>query len=209
MGPAVGLQNCIVEIFHSQRDARHPQAAQGLHLRLRQRAWLALKRHLLGIVPAKARMQPGHQLLQLLDGEKRRSSPSEIDILERATSDRRLLRHQRRFAGQSLGIPLDIGRGGVGVHAEIAELAPLATKRNVQIEAEGRGGGGLGKRLQHSRHRSSRPALKRRVVRHKVAAWLGRLAHRVTLAGKGGERSVTRSSDPALPAGHRNRGGGS
>ena len=87
MGPAVGLENGILEVLDAQRKPRHAELAERLHLRFRERPWLALERHLLGIIPAEAPMKTGDEPFELLHRQKRRRAAAEVDIAELAAGD--------------------------------------------------------------------------------------------------------------------------
>ena len=177
MGPAVGLEDLVVEVLDTERDPRHPEGLKRLHFRFGERARLALERHLLGIVPAEALVDAGDESLQLLDAQERRRAATEVDVAERAARHRRLRRRSRRFAGQRQRIPLHVTGSHVGVDAEVAELAPLPAERDVQVKTERH----VGRRRREGgkciRHGSVGPPRERRIVGDEIAAGLGDVAH--------------------------------
>src|SRR2546421_12485455 len=68
--------------------------------------------------------------------EKRRRATAEIYEPKRPSTHHRLLAHQFNFMFQRPAIEIDIVRVLVRIDAEVAKLAPLPAKRNVQIKAQ-------------------------------------------------------------------------
>ena len=177
VGPAVRLQDHVIEVLHAEGDAGHPQGLERLDLRLGERARFALKGHLLGVVPAKTPVEAGHESFELLDGQKRGSAATKVDIAERAAGHGGAGGCQGRLVGERVGIALDIRRCDVCVDTEVAELAPLSAEGHVEIQPQGRSGGRCVKGSQHVGHRGLRPARERRIVGDEVAARLGGFTH--------------------------------
>ena len=71
-----------------------------------------------------------------LADKKRRRAAAEIDEAKRPPPHHRLLADQLDLVLQRLAIRLDLLGVLVRIDAEIAELAPLAAERNVQIQAQ-------------------------------------------------------------------------
>ena len=183
MGAAVGLENRIVEVLDAQRDPRHAERLEGPDLRFGERARLALKRHFLGIVPAEALVNPGHEPLELLHAQERGRTAAKVDVAEHSALDSRQRRGERRLAGERQRIPLHVGRRHVGVDTEVAELAPLPAEGHVEIEAKRLGCRRGREGVEHGGHGVGRPPMKRRIVGNEVAARLGGFGHRF-LAGR-------------------------
>ncbi len=115
--------------------------------------------------------------LELLRREKRRRAAAEVDEVQRPAGDRRQLAVQLELARQHVEILVDLARVLVGVDPEVAEVAPLAAERNVQVHAERHVGR---RRRRERRHRVGgdgvvRPDGERRIGGDEVAADLGRL----------------------------------
>ena len=105
-----------------------------------KRAGLALEGDLGGLVPGKKRLQPLDQAARAARAEVRRRAAAEVDEVQRPAADDRQLAVQLDFLDQGVEIDLDIAGVLVGVDAEVAELAALAAKRNVQVKPERRAG---------------------------------------------------------------------
>ena len=178
MGPAVDLEDAVVEVLDAERKPRHPQLTEGFDLRLRQCPRLAFKRHFLGIIPTEAPVEAVDEPLELLHREERRRATAEVDVAELAPGDGGLRGDEFRLARQPLRIALDVAGRGVGVDAEIAELAPFPAERHMEIEAQCRAGGGGGESLEDRRDRGGRPGGEGGVVGDEVTARFGRFAHR-------------------------------
>src|SRR5262249_20747929 len=116
----------------------------------------------------------------------RRGAAAEIDVVERPAADALGAGVQLDLFEQCVGIDFNVVSVLVGVDAEVAELAPLAAERDVQVQAQrraggrrpGEGGAGVG---QEGRL----PEGERRVVGYEVVAearfFLSRLRHNCTL----------------------------
>ena len=172
MGPAVDLQDVVVEVLDAEAQARDANLPDGLELVVRQRARLAFERHLLRLVPAQDRLHPVGQVLELRLGQVGGRAAAEIDELRLAPADERLLPVKLQLAKRQLQIPLD-GRGVlVGIDAEVAEVAALPAERDVQVEAQlgarrrrpAQGGGHLG-------HPLRLPERERGVIRDEVVPY--------------------------------------
>ena len=87
VGPAVDLQDVIVEVLHAEAQARDANLPDDLELVVGQRAGLAFKRHLLGLVPAQDRLHPVGQVLELRLGQVGGRAAAEIDELRLAPAD--------------------------------------------------------------------------------------------------------------------------
>src|SRR5689334_9161021 len=103
-----------------------------------ERPRLAFESDLLGPCPRHHRLNSRDETLELADADVRRRAAAKVDELERPAGDRRLLRQHLDLGSQRVEIGADLLRILVRVDAEVAELAPLAAERDVEIEAERR-----------------------------------------------------------------------
>src|SRR5262245_28841464 len=121
-------------------------------------------------------MEPFVQRLELTGAQVRGSATSEIHELQFSSGHGWALAEQLDLAGQGLHVPLD-GLGVlVGVDAKVAELAPLATKGNVQVEPQ-RMARVRGRRIERRAKLGQEiplPLRKRRIVGDEIAADFGR-----------------------------------
>src|SRR5260221_6509262 len=126
------------------------------------------------------------QALELGIAEERRGAAAKVNKFKLPSLEPFVtMRIQRDLARQGAEVGFHLIRVLIGVHAEIAELAPLAAKRNVQVQPQRRAR--LRRRvqcLQRRRHVIRRPDGKRRIIRDKVTADLG--LRRLVLS-KGGQ----------------------
>jgi hypothetical protein len=70
VGPAIVPQDGVVEMFDAEAEPRDAQLAQCVHLRLAERAGLALEGHFLGLVPMDIGFQAIDQPPELLLAKK-------------------------------------------------------------------------------------------------------------------------------------------
>ena len=135
MSPAVFGKHRVAEILDAQAQPRDAQFFQRVDLRLGKRSRLALERDFFGLVPIDVGPQAIDQRRELLAAEERGSAAAEIDEAKRPAPHHRQPADQLDFARQGRDILLDLVRVLVGVNAEIAELAPLAAKRECADKA--------------------------------------------------------------------------
>src|SRR5262245_24396146 len=138
MGAAIGLENPVVEVFNAQAQTRHARILERLKLVLLQRAGLALERYLGRVVPRKDRLHALKQSAKLRRAQIGRRAAAEIDEVKLALRERGPSAIQFDLACQCIKINFDVAGILVRVNPEVAELATLAAKRNVQVQAQRR-----------------------------------------------------------------------
>ncbi len=138
MCPAVGPQNLVVEMLDPQAQPGDPQFVDCLQLLSVERARLAFKGHLLGLVPGQEAFHSGHELPESRRREKRGRAAAEIDEPRPPPGQERSPGVHREFAQQGLDIARHAVRLGIAarIDAEVAEVAPLAAERQVDVDAQ-------------------------------------------------------------------------
>ena len=137
MRPAIDFEDVVVEIFHAQAQPGDAQLADDLELVIGQGARLALESNLLGLVPGQQRFHAIGQVPQLVGRKVRGRAAAEVDEIGLATADKGFAGVKREFAKDGINVMANRLRILVGINLEITEMATLAAKRNVNIDAEG------------------------------------------------------------------------
>ena len=176
VGAAVQLEDAVVVVLDAEAQPRHPQLADLGQLRLGEGARLALEGDLLGVGPRRHRREPVDEAAELPHRQERRRAAPEVHEPQGPPGDGRLRRVELPFPAQEVQVLGHLARVLAGVHAVVAEVAPLPAEGDVQVEPEGDVGGGLGQRREGvGGHRLVRPRRERGVVGDEVAADLGLL----------------------------------
>ena len=188
VGAAVNLEDVVIEVLHAEAQPRDADLAQHLEFLLAQCARLALESDLLRLVPRQQLLHTVGQVAELILGEVRRCAASKINKVGLAPSDEDLLRVELHLVQHGVDVVADLRRVFVRVHAEIAEVAPLAAERDMHIDAQRRVRlRRLAKRGTVVWHVLRFPERERWVVRDKVVADCGLLfKRRRGLGGFGG-----------------------
>ena len=162
---AVQLQDLVVEVLDAQTQSGHADAANRRELGLGERPRLALEGDLLGVLPWRHGGQPADQAFELLRREERGRAAAEVDEVQRPSGDRRLRRAELPLAREHVEIIVDLLRVLVGVHAEIAEVAPLPAERECAGtgRAARRWPGAVSSAIFPSLDRGRRPGGERRI----------------------------------------------
>src|SRR5207302_3004473 len=82
------------------------------------------------------RFHAAGQMLELVHREIGRGAAAEVDELRLAPADERLRGVKGQLRKHCVNVSLDFGRILVGIDLEIAEVAALPAKRNVDVDAE-------------------------------------------------------------------------
>src|SRR5262249_3077758 len=128
VGPAVEFEDRRLEVLDAEAEARHAHLAQRFELVPLQRAGFAFECHFPRSIPRPYRFEASHQVAELVRAKIRWRAPAEVDVIELAPAADRQLRAELDFLDQRVGVDFDIPGVLVGVHAEVAELAALATE---------------------------------------------------------------------------------
>ena len=155
MGAAVVAEDVVVEMLDAEAQPRNADFAERVNFGLGERARLAFERDFLGGVPRDVRPQAIDEPFELARAKKRGRAAAEIDEAKRPAAHHGQFADELDFARECGEVALDFGRILFGEDFEVAELAPLATKRNVQIEAE-RHARGRGVAARHEPRRAGR-----------------------------------------------------
>src|SRR5207253_1842193 len=94
--------------------------------------------HLVSSGPRQERFHFPEQAAKLIGAQIRRRAAAEIDELQGSSAHGGSLTIQLDFLDQGIEVELDIACVLIGVDAEIAELAALTAKGNVQVEPKRR-----------------------------------------------------------------------
>ena len=136
MRPPVHFEDPVVEILDAETEARDAHTTNGSELGVGERARLALERDLFGTGPGSLCGQTRHQPVELFRREERRRAATEVDEVERPSSDRRQRRVELPFARHDIQVAVDLVGILVGVDAKVAEVTPLPAERDVQVHPE-------------------------------------------------------------------------
>src|SRR5207244_4491812 len=134
----IDLQDVIVEILDPQAQPRHPQTANRLELMIGQRAWLALKCDLLCLVPRQQLLHAVGQVPELVHRKVRRCAAAEVNEARRAAAYKRFARIQLELLQHRVNVVPNRRRIFVRIDLEIAKVAALAAKRDVNVHSEWR-----------------------------------------------------------------------
>jgi hypothetical protein len=200
VGAAVGLQDLVVEVLDAERQAGDAEGAHRLDLRLRQRPRLAFEGDLLGAVPRHDAADALDQAGELADAQQRRRAAAEIDEAQRAAGDGGRRGVQLDLAAEGRQVAVDAPAVHLGENAEVAELAPLAAERQMQVEAQlGARPRRRGERRLDPRQLGAGPERERRIVGHEEVAHLRRIGGRHQVGRGGGVVIDCRLCHDALP----------
>src|SRR5688572_24450407 len=104
-----------------------------MHLGLRESARLALEGNFLGGVPGNVCAQPINQPLELPRAQERWRAAAEVHESKRTVAHHGQLADELDLLRERGEIPLDFVRVFIRKNFEVAELAPLAAERYVQV----------------------------------------------------------------------------
>ena len=171
MSAAILFENLVLEVFDTQRHPSDADFFECFDFLQAERARLALEGDFVGGVPRHVLGQFVSQKQQLPRAEIRRRATPEVDELELSIADGRRLADQFDLASQAIDVTLNRLSVLVGVDPEVAEPAPLAAERDMQIQPQRHTG--IRFRVQcgmNLGHVLLRPKRERRIVRDKIAA---------------------------------------
>ena len=138
---AVQLEDAIVEVLDAQAEAGHAHPADGRQLGFGERAGLAFERNFARRRPGARCGEPRDETFELSRGQERWRAPAEVDEIDDASTYRRRGGVEIPLAGEQIEVRLDLLRVAVGIHPEVAEVAPFAAEGDVQVEAQRHAGG--------------------------------------------------------------------
>src|SRR5262245_11188062 len=98
----------IVDALDAQAETRDAKLTNGSELFLRQRAGLALESNFLGVGPGGRGRHAPDQPLQLVGRQKRRRPATEVDEVEHAVRNRRMLCVELPLAGDRVDVLTDV-----------------------------------------------------------------------------------------------------
>ena len=136
MRTSVEFQDFVAEVLDAEAQTRDADAANGGQLRLGQRPGLALEGHFLRVAPRGHGVEASDETLELFRRQERRRPATEIDEVQRPAGDRRQVGVELPFVRKHVEVIADLLRVLVGIHAEVAEVAPLPAERNVEVEPQ-------------------------------------------------------------------------
>src|SRR5439155_27369372 len=138
MRTAVDFENVVVKVFHAEAKSRDAHFTNRLEFVVGERARLTFERDFLGLVPRQQRLHAAGQMLELVRREIGRGAAAEVDEVRFAPADERLRGVKRQLRKRRVKVSLDFGRILVGIDLEIAEVAALPAKWNVDVDAQRR-----------------------------------------------------------------------
>jgi hypothetical protein len=136
MRAPVGCENRVVEMLHAQTQPRDADLLQRFQLRLAQGARFAFKSNFFGVFPTDVPVQAFHKVTKLLFADVRRRAAAEVREPKLPPLYSRHLAVEFILFDQRIQVPFNVGSVLVCVDLEVTKLAPLAAKRNVDVQAE-------------------------------------------------------------------------
>src|SRR5688572_10045279 len=109
MCPPIGRENLIIEILDAQAQTRDADFLERLDLRLVQGARLALKRDLLGIIPAHMPIEALNEMKELLLADVRGRPAAEIGEAELPALQRGHTAVSLHLLDEGAEVDLDLG----------------------------------------------------------------------------------------------------
>src|SRR5439155_1136674 len=120
-----------VEIFFTEAQTGDAHFANRLEFVIGERSRLALESDFPGFIPRQQCLHAIGQMLELIDGEIRRSAAAEVNEGRLATADEGFRGVKRQFLEHRVEVASDRRRILVRINFEVTKVAALPAKGNV------------------------------------------------------------------------------
>src|SRR5262249_17769035 len=120
VGAPVHFKNLVIKVLDAETQSRYSHFLECFELVLLKRSRLALKSHLLGVIPGNVLVKAISETLELQGAQVRRGAAAKIHVLKRPASYNRQPAIKLNLFDQGFDIRLDIASILIRVNAEVA-----------------------------------------------------------------------------------------